>query len=99
MLALKDRLTDVGNFTSCGWADVLLNIYFSDDPDKHICEVQVSHHLMMSARAELGGHKDYEMVRSISEILDFNRKRWSFSADPSDDKDPFANFGVFDVRV
>ena len=64
---LKDRFS---NPTASGWRDCLLNISFTDDPDKFICEVQLVHHHMMNA--EETGTMDYNDLithRSASELL------------------------------
>ena len=49
-------------------------------PWRVVCEVQLFHTLMMKARSQLGGHKDYESYRSINEILEYNAANMPGSA-------------------
>jgi len=72
IVRIKDRLSSMEKTTPCGWADVMINFYFVDDPEHHIVEVQLFHDLMMQARGGLGGHEDYNTYRSILEIFEFN---------------------------
>ena len=39
IVRIKDRLSSMEKTTPCGWADVLINFYFVDDPEHHIVEV------------------------------------------------------------
>ena len=52
-----------------GWRDCMINFYFKDDPNKHICELQLIHNQMMTARKGLPGHAVYNRVRNASELL------------------------------
>lgn len=73
IVRIKDRISSDAKSTSTGWSDVLVNFYFRDDGRKHICEVQLFHELMMEVRSNkvLGGHKGYELYRSIFELFEF----------------------------
>jgi hypothetical protein len=59
-----------GQPTSGGWADFMVNFYFEDDGDKHICEVQLVHAQMLLVRTEMGAHKTYGQFRGAKEILE-----------------------------
>ena len=48
----------------------MINFFFKDDTHAVVVEVQIFHDLMMKARGSLGGHKDYEVYRSIFEIFE-----------------------------
>ena len=52
-----------------GWRDCMINFYLKDDPNKHICELQLIHNQMMTARKGLPGHAVYNRVRNASELL------------------------------
>ena len=58
IVRIKDRLSTLEKATTCGWADVLMNFYFADDPYHHIVEIQLFHDLLMQTRQGLGGHKE-----------------------------------------
>ena len=47
----------------------MINFYINDDPNKHICEVQLVHNMMMTARKGLPGHAVYNRVRNANEFL------------------------------
>jgi len=67
ILRIKDRLTTP---TPGGWADVMINFYFCDDINRHICEFQIFHGKMFLQRHEMGGHDDYVIYRTIDELLE-----------------------------
>ena len=67
IVRIKDRFSRP---SAGGWADAMLNFYFTDDPSRHICEVQVVHEHLMTARAGLGGHGIYGKGRSAAELLE-----------------------------
>ena len=48
----------------------MVNFYFEDDGDRHICEVQLVHSQMYLLRKEMGAHKTYGQVRGAKEILE-----------------------------
>merc|ERR1711964_802171 len=64
---IKDRLN---NPSAGGWSDILINLYFTDDVNKHICEIQIFHGLLFFQRQKMGGHEDYAIYRSIDELLE-----------------------------
>ena len=51
-----------------GWRDTMLNFYFEEDPNKHVCEIQLVHASMLTARRGLPGHAIYNVVRNASEL-------------------------------
>ena len=53
-----------------GWCDALLTFYFANDPDKHICEIQLVHSLMVNVRKQMDAHKMYTEVRNAEELLE-----------------------------
>merc|ERR1711865_198813 len=64
---VKDRFQ---NPTDGGWADLLVNFVFIDDPNLHICELQVCHKDLLAVRKHMGGHEQYSEFRAISEIFE-----------------------------
>lgn len=69
-----------------GWRDLMVNFYFRDDPHRHVCEVQLAHELMVTARKGLPGHVIYGHTRNAMELLE---KRMG---DVSNDVVALANF-------
>jgi len=67
VVRIKDRFS---NPSTGGWADCMVNFYFSSDPLKHICELQLVHSAMMTVRKELGGHLIYTKGRNACELLE-----------------------------
>ena len=53
-----------------GWRDVMVNFSFNGDPSKHICELQIVHKNMLTARKGLPGHSVYNRVRNAWELLE-----------------------------
>ena len=48
----------------------MINICLTNsDGIKHICEIQVVHHLMLNARKEMAGHAVYNVVRNGLEMM------------------------------
>ena len=47
----------------------MINFYLNSDSNKHICELQLVHTQMMTARKGLPGHAVYNRVRNASELL------------------------------
>ena len=43
------------------------------DANKHVCEVQLVHRSLMTARRGLPGHVIYDRVRNATEVLEFLR--------------------------
>merc|ERR1719201_2750885 len=56
--------------TSSGWADLLINFTFLSDPDQHVCEVQLVHEGMLTARKHCNAHTAYSKFRSALELLE-----------------------------
>lgn len=66
VVRVKDRIES----PAAGWRDVMINFYLTADPNRHVCEVQVAHLKMLTARAGLDGHAVYGRVRNASEQLE-----------------------------
>jgi len=64
---VKDRMAKP---TSGGWADVMINFSFADDPNAHVCEIQFAHERMITDRKEGGAHHGYGIYRAAFEILE-----------------------------
>lgn len=62
-----------------GWADVIINFVFTDVEPQIVCELQVVHSELLTARVECGGHKQYSKFRCASELL--ARKKTIMSRD------------------
>ena len=56
--------------TSGGWADMLINLSFVNDPTKHIVELQLQHEMLLVVRKEGGAHEKYASFRSAFELLE-----------------------------
>ena len=56
--------------TSGGWADLLVNFSFTNDPNKHVCELQLQHEMLLVVRKEGGAHEKYASFRSAFELLE-----------------------------
>ena len=54
-----------------GWRDVMINFYVVGDGAKHVCEVQLVHKSLLTARKGLPGHVIYGVVRNATEVLEF----------------------------
>jgi hypothetical protein len=67
LLRIKCRFTSP---TPGGWADLLINFHFANDPHKHVVEVQLQHAMMLVVRKEGQAHEAYSNFRSAFEILD-----------------------------
>ena len=92
IVRFKDRF--VKDPSGGGWRDIMINICVDDA--KHICEVQVVHHLMLNARKEMAGHAVYNVVRNGLELLNSARGSVDVTAladfDKALDKPQFANW-------
>merc|ERR1711871_1096145 len=62
---VKDRMTQR---TSGGWADCMINFSFIDDPNSHLCEIQLAHERLLTDRKEGGAHHGYNVFRAAFEI-------------------------------
>ena len=54
-----------------GWRDVMLNFFIQVGDAKQVCELQIVHETMLSARAGLPGHAIYNRVRNASELVEY----------------------------
>lgn len=70
VVRIKDRISSVLKATSLGWTDVMINLRFRSDANRHICEVQLFHETSMKCRSTLGGHKEYVQFRTIAELFE-----------------------------
>ena len=66
IVRIKDRISA----PAAGWRDVMINFYVVGAPNRHVCEVQVAHLKMLTARAGLDGHAVYGRVRNSAEQLE-----------------------------
>ena len=48
-----------------GWRDLMINVWI----DGHICEIQIVHEMLLTARKTLPGHDVYNRVRNAMELL------------------------------
>jgi hypothetical protein len=70
-----------------GWRDIMINVCLTHSNGvKHICEIQVVHHLMLNARKEMAGHAVYNVVRNGLEML--SKRRGSVDVTALADFDP-----------
>merc|ERR1711939_1052045 len=67
VVRIKDRFSK-GSLG--GWRDCMINFVLVDDPNKHICELQVTHTKMMTQREDLKAHEVYGRVRNAGELLE-----------------------------
>eukprot|EP00039_Didymoeca_costata_P005888 m.85664 g.85664 ORF g.85664 m.85664 type:complete len:472 (-) comp13018_c1_seq9:1570-2985(-) len=67
IVRIKDRFSKP---TTGGWSDTMINFYFANDCNKHICEVQLVHARMMTVRKEREAHKGYSQFRTALELLE-----------------------------
>ena len=67
IVRLKDRFCTVPS--SGGWRDLMVNVTLVGDELAHICELQVVHENMLTAREGLPGHAVYNRVRNAAELL------------------------------
>jgi len=65
IVRIKDRFTMP---TAGGWRDVLINYHLVGS--SHICEIQVAHEMMLTARSGMAGHAVYARVRCATELLE-----------------------------
>ena len=49
-------------------SDCMLNLYFKEDPHRHICELQLVHQRILVARTSMPGHAIYGRLRNAIEI-------------------------------
>ena len=80
IVRIKDRFVEKPS--AGGWRDLMINFYMADDPNRHVCEVQIVLEKMLVARKGLGGHHGYDKSRNALEILEKGgvldpAKRWA----------------------
>jgi hypothetical protein len=67
VVRIKDRFAQP---SAGGWRDLMVNFVIVGDPTRHVCEVQVVHEMMLTARKGLPGHAIYGIVRSAMELIE-----------------------------
>jgi hypothetical protein len=67
VVRIKDRFAQP---SAGGWRDLMVNLVIVGDPTRHVCEVQVVHEMMLTARKGLPGHAIYGIVRSAMELIE-----------------------------
>jgi hypothetical protein len=55
---------------AAGWRDAQIKFYFASDANKHVCELQLVHPLLMNVRSAMGLHEVYAKSRNACELLD-----------------------------
>eukprot|EP00750_Incisomonas_marina_P020867 INCI4103.4.p1 GENE.INCI4103.4~~INCI4103.4.p1 ORF type:complete len:485 (-),score=94.82 INCI4103.4:1292-2746(-) len=69
LVRVKERFFEAPS--SGGWRDCMLCFYFQSDEHRHICEVQVVHRSLLTARKGLPGHAVYCRSRNAGEMVEF----------------------------
>ena len=69
VLRVKDRF---GSPTAGGWRDLMMNYVVKGDRNEHVCEVQLCNEKLLVVRTQLGGHREYAVLRSAVELLEVN---------------------------
>ena len=66
---IKDRFTQP---SGGGWRDLMVNLVVLDGDGavQHVCEVQVAHEMMLTARKGLPGHEVYAVQRNAVEFIE-----------------------------
>ena len=66
---LKDRFAQP---SGGGWRDLMVNLVVLGDEGvvRHVCEVQVAHEMMLTARKGLPGHEVYAVQRNAAEFIE-----------------------------
>ena len=67
VVRIKDRFAQP---SAGGWRDLMVNFVLVDDATRHVCEVQVVHEMMLTARKGLPGHAIYGIVRGAMELIE-----------------------------
>jgi len=80
IVRVKDRFVEKPS--PGGWRDLMINFYLADDPNQHICEVQIVSSKLLVARKGLKENINYARTRNALEILERldakdPAKRWS----------------------
>jgi len=66
---IKDRFEKP---TAGGWRDLMVNFVIAGDEHAHICEVQVVHDMMYTARKGLPGHDTFNQLRNAMELVEYS---------------------------
>ena len=66
---IKDRFTQP---SGGGWRDLMVNLVVlgGDGEVQHVCEVQIAHKMMLTARKGLPGHEVYAVQRNAAEFIE-----------------------------
>ena len=71
VVRIKDRFNSP---SAGGWRDLMINFVVTggsdSDATRHVCEVQIVHEMMLTARKGLPGHEIYAVVRNASELIE-----------------------------
>ena len=67
IVRIKDRFATP---SAGGWRDLMVNLIVEGDARGHVCEVQIAHEMMLTARKGLPGHAIYALVRNASELIE-----------------------------
>ena len=70
IVGVKNRWSDAGASGCGGWRDAQIKFFFKSDPNKHVCELQVSHTLLANVRKGMGLHHVYASARNALELLE-----------------------------
>eukprot|EP00039_Didymoeca_costata_P005256 m.79992 g.79992 ORF g.79992 m.79992 type:complete len:1068 (+) comp12735_c0_seq1:196-3399(+) len=66
IVRIKDRF---GKSSADGWADTVVQFYFQDDENRHICEFQLLHSRMVTVRTNQNASAAFNRYRSAHEML------------------------------
>ena len=68
ILRQKDRFFEIPS--PGGWRDLMINLVIVGDESRHVCEIQIVHEMMLTARKGLPGHEVYNKVRTAMEFVE-----------------------------
>ncbi|KAH8050307.1 hypothetical protein JL721_11390 [Aureococcus anophagefferens] len=68
IVRVKERFFDAPS--RGGWRDLMVNVRVSVDGVAHVCEIQIVHEMLLTARKGLPGHDVYARVRNATELLE-----------------------------
>ena len=68
LVRMKDRF--FAEPSPGGWRDCMVCFVLKDDPHKHVCELQLVHNDLLTARKGLPGHSIYNRARNASELME-----------------------------
>ena len=68
ILRQKDRFFEIPS--PGGWRDLMINLVVVGDESRHVCEIQIVHEMMLTARKGLPGHEVYNKVRTAMEFVE-----------------------------